>query len=238
MLAQSTKAGEANILKSFDEIKELLTFFNDIENKTKVINEIVFQTKLLSFNASVEAARAGEHGKGFAVVAEEVGKLAQLSGNAASEINSLLSSGNERSQGILKSAISRAESTFREMIQKVNDSGTQTERCLKSFDQIAANLEVATDRLSEISKANEEQKTGVESLTRTFTEVAKSAQGISQNAISSSTIGRKDAEASLELLTRNLATILDTNKKITLSEVTSNADELGHSNNNRDKHAA
>ncbi|MBC7465119.1 MAG: hypothetical protein H7256_03945 [Bdellovibrio sp.] len=48
----------------------------EIGNKTKVINDIVFQTKLLSFNASVEAARAGEHGKGFAVVAEEVGKLA------------------------------------------------------------------------------------------------------------------------------------------------------------------
>jgi len=40
------------------------------------MNDIVFQTKLLSFNASVEAARAGIHGKGFAVVADEVGNLA------------------------------------------------------------------------------------------------------------------------------------------------------------------
>ena len=53
---------------------------------------IVFQTKLLSFNASVEAARAGEYGKGFSVVAEEVGNLAQMSGIAAKDISALLQS--------------------------------------------------------------------------------------------------------------------------------------------------
>lgn len=55
-----------------------------------MINEIVFQTKLLSFNATVEAARAGENGKGFSVVAVEIGKLEQISGNAAKEISELL----------------------------------------------------------------------------------------------------------------------------------------------------
>ena len=57
-----------------------------IKDKVNIINDIVFQTKLLSFNASVEAARAGENGKGFAVVAEEVGNLASVSGKAANEI--------------------------------------------------------------------------------------------------------------------------------------------------------
>ena len=61
--------------ESNKEIQEIVKVIAEIGNKTKVINDIVFQTKLLSFNASVEAARAGENGKGFAVVAEEVGKL-------------------------------------------------------------------------------------------------------------------------------------------------------------------
>ena len=69
-----------------------MVLISEIGNKTKVINDIVFQTKLLSFNASVEAARAGEHGKGFSVVAEEVGNLAHMSGNSAKEITQLLES--------------------------------------------------------------------------------------------------------------------------------------------------
>ena len=52
-------------------LPKVLEIIKTIEDKTKVINDIVFQTKLLSFNASVEAARAGEAGKGFAVVASK-----------------------------------------------------------------------------------------------------------------------------------------------------------------------
>jgi methyl-accepting chemotaxis protein len=58
------------------QIVGIVGMIQEIGNKTKIINDIVFQTKLLSFNASVEAARAGEQGKGFAVVASEVGSLA------------------------------------------------------------------------------------------------------------------------------------------------------------------
>jgi methyl-accepting chemotaxis protein len=75
---------------SNEELRIIINIISDISEKTKVINDIVFQTRLLSFNASVEAARAGEHGKGFAVVAEEIGKLASVSGNSAKEINDIL----------------------------------------------------------------------------------------------------------------------------------------------------
>jgi methyl-accepting chemotaxis protein len=76
-----------------EQLNIILTFINDIKNKTKLIDDIVFQTKLLSFNASVEAARAGEQGKGFAVVAEEVGKLASSSGSTSKEISDMLNDG-------------------------------------------------------------------------------------------------------------------------------------------------
>ena len=57
-----------------------------ITDRIGVVGEITRKTELLALNAAVEAARAGEHGRGFAVVAAEVGKLAEASRQAASEI--------------------------------------------------------------------------------------------------------------------------------------------------------
>jgi len=72
------------------EVGEIRDIFGKIQSKTSLINDIVFQSKLLSFNASIEAARSGEHGKGFAVVAEEVGKLTRMTGALSLEISQLL----------------------------------------------------------------------------------------------------------------------------------------------------
>ena len=88
------------IKKSNEKIQEVVEIIQEIEEKTKAIDEIVFQTKLLSFNASVEAERAGEHGRGFSVVAQEVGNLAQLSGKSASGINEILGESIKRVKSI------------------------------------------------------------------------------------------------------------------------------------------
>mgnify|MGYP000249055211 FL=1 len=76
---------------AMDEINEKVTAINDA---ITIIDQIAFQTNILSLNAAVEAATAGEAGKGFAVVAQEVRNLANKSTQAAKEIKSLVESAN------------------------------------------------------------------------------------------------------------------------------------------------
>ena len=73
--------------QSMDEINEQVTA---ISEAISVIDQIAFQTNILSLNAAVEAATAGEAGKGFAVVAQEVRNLASRSAEAANEIKALV----------------------------------------------------------------------------------------------------------------------------------------------------
>lgn len=158
--------GEIN--ESNTQISEIVKVIAEIEDKTKVINDIVFKTQLLSFNASVEAARAGAHGKGFAVVAEEVGKLAQLSGNAAREIAGMLSTSVKKVEGLV--------TTAREKVKVGSDVAQQ---CGIVLDEIVTNVGTLSEMSKEIAKASEEQAQGVEQVSKAMGQLDQVTQ---QNA--------------------------------------------------------
>lgn len=148
------------------QIGEITTIIGEIGHKTKVINDIVFQTKLLSFNASVEAARAGEHGKGFAVVAEEVGNLAQMSGNAAKEISDMLAQSMDKVRSIVENTKSNVQGLVALAKTKV-DAGTQiAQQCGTALEEIVQSVAEVNTMSGEISKAQEEQARGVSEITK------------------------------------------------------------------------
>lgn len=143
------------------QLAEITKMIHNISNKTKVINEIVFQTKLLSFNASVEAARAGEYGKGFAVVAEEVGKLAQMSGGAAKEISSMLQDSVTRVEVIIQDTRTKVEKLMDQSKEKVNYGSETARQCKQALDEIAVSVKSVDQLVSEIAVASKEQSAGV-----------------------------------------------------------------------------
>ncbi len=186
---QAISEGNSELIKqvqrSNKEISEIVNVINEIAAKTEVINDIVFQTKLLSFNASVEAARAGEHGKGFAVVAEEVGNLASMSGKAATEISTMLS----RSVLKVTEIVDGTKKMMDHLIVKSQDNidfGSMTAKeCAHSLDEILSNVSTVNDMVKEISVASKEQSTGVIEVNKAMSQLDHITQQNSESAVSS-----------------------------------------------------
>ena len=89
-VTNSVTKGETLANQTTESMNEIDKEVNSINEAITVIDQIAFQTNILSLNAAVEAATAGEAGKGFAVVAQEVRNLATRSSEAAKEIKDLV----------------------------------------------------------------------------------------------------------------------------------------------------
>ncbi len=122
-----------------------------------VIDGIAFQTNILALNAAVEAARAGDQGKGFAVVAIEVRNLAQRAAAAAAEIKNLIS----------------------DSVDKVGEGSKLVNHAGKTMTEIVNSIKGVTVIMANISKASEEQGTGIKQVNQAIAQMDNVTQ---QNA--------------------------------------------------------
>lgn len=167
-LKQSVDEG----LRSIASITDTMT---EIKEKSKIINEIVFQTKLLSFNASVEAARAGESGKGFAVVAEEMGNLAKASGEAAKEIETILNRGVDKTKEQISFVSKDLEKVTGHTIEQVSLVSQKTENISHHFKLLSLLSKETEDKTQEITQASVEQNLGVQEIAGAISALEKIA---------------------------------------------------------------
>jgi methyl-accepting chemotaxis protein len=161
--------------ESSSQLGSVVDTVHMISDKTGIINDIVFQTKLLSFNASVEAARAGEHGKGFAVVAEEIGSLATTSGSAAIEISGIV----EESRTSLEAAVKGINENlvkFQQDIESAYGLWEEVSRGLKdSFEKVESNSLIQEEQLSNISNQADRQSSDIMELTSALHEIKETS---------------------------------------------------------------
>ena len=153
------------------QLNEIVDTIKQIESKTNIINDIVFQTKLLSFNASVEAARAGEHGKGFSVVAEEIGKLATTSGSASKEINDLINTSVQKVESIAKETEIKVKELLNTSQSSIAEGENKAKSCGETFEELSNFIKELNDRMTEISQASQEQSQGISEMTNAIQQI-------------------------------------------------------------------
>ncbi|WP_108063833.1 methyl-accepting chemotaxis protein [Poseidonibacter lekithochrous] len=161
-LSSSIKVGQdlaSSTVKAMDEINDQT---EAIADAITVIDQIAFQTNILSLNAAVEAATAGEAGKGFAVVAQEVRNLAARSAEAAKEIKDLVENATA----------------------KTNAGKDGADKMIKGYDSLNESIQKTTELINTISEASKEQRTGIEQINDAVTQLDQQTQ---QNVVISNT---------------------------------------------------
>lgn len=193
---ETTKAVSQGLSVStemIDAIQKIQSSSQETAKIIKTIDEIAFQTNILSLNASVEAARAGEAGKSFAVVAQEVRNLAQRSAEAARNTGLLLDQARVSSEAGVK------------VSQQVSEH-------LKT---IASGVERFNTIISEVSRAGEVQSSGIENINKSMGQMNKATRNNAAFAESSAAAGEELAAQAQDLncVIQELALALNKNAK-------------------------
>ncbi|MCT7444091.1 HAMP domain-containing methyl-accepting chemotaxis protein [Aliarcobacter cryaerophilus] len=156
-ITKASSDGEKLANKTTLAMDEINTQVNLVNDAISVIDQIAFQTNILSLNAAVEAATAGEAGKGFAVVAQEVRNLASRSSEAAKEIKSIVE----------------------EATKKANEGKDIANEMIQGYKSLNDSINSTINLISDVEMSSKEQLSGIEQINDAVNQLDQQTQ---QNA--------------------------------------------------------
>jgi methyl-accepting chemotaxis protein len=182
MTKEASKNGKKLTNKSAKTMKEIVASTNEIKKAIDIINQIAFQTNILSLNAAVEAATAGEAGKGFAVVANEVRNLASKSSEAAQTIKELVDTaeakvteGTEISNTLIDGfdTLDQSINQTTELIQTTVKSTLNQTKALEKINNNIETLEESMKSIVDVAKTTDNITKDTSSLADTISKKIK-----------------------------------------------------------------
>lgn len=209
------------IVKASETVKEVAGHIEQLESSstkieeiTNTITQIAKRTNLLALNAAIEAAKAGEQGRGFAVLADEIRKLADASGVAASDI---------------KKQLNEIQSKIQFTVQNMDEGVNDVEQSAKVISDVQNSIEDITSRVRKVVEtlddyarkgseqliANQKLMDNILEFNKTSTELYKAGQNIDAKLKNSDEqlSGMQNIEAMLDSAYNRLNSILSKYKK-------------------------
>ena len=153
-VTNSASNGEKLALSTSEAMDQIVDEVTAINEAIEIIDQIAFQTNILSLNAAVEAATAGEAGKGFAVVAQEVRNLASRSAEAANEIKALVE----------------------QATNKANDGKEESTNMINGYKQLNDNIENTTKLIKQVATSSQEQQNAIIQINDAITNLDQATQ--------------------------------------------------------------
>ena len=191
-VTNSVSNGERLANQTTDAMNEIDTEVNSINEAITVIDQIAFQTNILSLNAAVEAATAGEAGKGFAVVAAEVRNLASRSAEAAREIKTLVETATQKAdQGkrISEDMISGYKALNSDIIQTielikgVESSSKEQLSGIEQINMAVASLDQQTQQNAQIASQTYDVATQTDTIAKLVVDNANAKEFIGKESV-------------------------------------------------------
>ncbi len=177
-VSSSVSIGQELASKTASSMDEINEQTQAIADSITVIDQIAFQTNILSLNAAVEAATAGEAGKGFAVVAQEVRNLASRSAEAAKEIKDLVENATA----------------------KANGGKTISTEMIAGYEKLNTNIHNTLELINDVSTSSKEQFSAMEQINDTVNNLDRVTQENAQAAAEANKVAREVNDIAVQVV--------------------------------------